>query len=73
MTPAVINPRAVVLVDIDGKVAATATNIDPELVVEVVTNRSDFNTKAEGMTFNDTRPLPPQQPLNSAFRKGKYP
>lgn len=73
MTPAVLNPRAVVLVDVSGKVTETATNIDPELVVEVVTQRADFIKKAEGMTFNTMTPLPPSQPLNSAYRKGKYP
>ncbi len=71
MTPAVLNPRAVVLVDTDGKVAQTATNIDPELVVEVVRTRGEFNDKAQGMTFNSLHPLPPSQPLNSAYRHPK--
>ncbi len=68
MTPAVLNPRAVVLVDTDGKVSQVATNIDPELAVEVVRTRSEFNDKAEGLTFNSLNPLPPSQPLNHLFR-----
>lgn len=70
MTPAVLNPRAVVLV-LDGEVAETATNISPELVVEVVTCWEDFNKASEGMTFNSTRSLPAQEPLNSAYHKSK--
>ena len=72
MTPAVLNPRAVVLVDVDGKVAQVATNIDPELAVEVVRTRGEFNDKAEGMTFNSLNPLPPQQTLSSAASKASY-
>lgn len=57
MTPLTTNPNVVVLVDINGDVLATATNVAPDLLVKVIVNvddacRTDFDTAAEGLPFN---------------------
>lgn len=74
MTPTAINPKVVILLNKNAPnlVEAFATNVDPELKVEVVTTVTDFNNASAGVTFNSTRPLPPPQVLSSAASKARY-
>lgn len=45
------NPKVVVLVGIDGKVRATANNIDPELQVVTTPSVEEFNEATKGIPF----------------------
>jgi len=52
------NPIVVLMV-VDGQVRATASNIDPEMVVKVVDNADAFEKASLGVTFNSTRAAAP--------------
>lgn len=45
------NPKVVVLVGIDGKLRATANNIDPELQVVTTPSVEEFNAAIQGIPF----------------------
>lgn len=70
MTPTANNPTVVVLVK-DGKVWATATNVDPDLNVVVVKD-TEFAVAALGLSFNSMTPLKQTQVLSSAASKARY-
>jgi hypothetical protein len=72
MTPLTVNPRAVVLVDPQGKPIATATNVAPDLEIIITNDRGEFENEAAGMPFDTTRPPTPQQTLSSAASKARY-
>jgi hypothetical protein len=72
MTPLPENPNAVALVNPQGQVIATASNIAPDFKLTLVTDRAAFEAEACNKPFDTTRPQQPQQPLNSAFHHPKH-
>ena len=72
MTPLPTNPNAVILVDTENKIVATASNISEDFIVKVVTERSAFVAEAANKPFDSTRPPQPVQVLSSAASKARY-
>ena len=66
------DPNAVVLLDTQGNVIASANNIDPEFRFTVVRDRNEFKDLAANKPFDTTRPVQPQQTLSSAASKARY-
>jgi hypothetical protein len=52
MTPLPVNPKVVILVDEAGSWQAIASNIDPELYVNITDNPAYFDEAAKGLPFN---------------------
>ncbi len=51
MTPLTVNPSVVVLLNPEGKVEATATNISPEIEVIVTNSPAEFREASLGKPF----------------------
>jgi hypothetical protein len=51
MIPLAVNPNVTILVDEQGKVVASATNVAADLKVTVVKTLSEFTEASEGKTF----------------------
>lgn len=49
------NPNAVILMDTENKIVATASNISEDFTVKIVTERSAFVAEAANKPFNSTR------------------
>lgn len=57
------NPRAVVMVNDDGDVVATSSNIGTDFRVEVVHTDASFNNLSLGLPFDSRRPAAVPQVL----------
>ena len=57
------NPRAVVLVNDDGEIAATASNLGYDLMVQVVYSKASFEFLSQGLLFDSRRDTFPPQVL----------
>lgn len=66
------DPNAVVLLDPQGNVIASANNIDPEFRFTVTRDRTEFENLAANKPFDTTRPVQPHQTLSSAASKARY-
>ena len=66
------DPNAVILLDPQGKVIASANNIDPEFRFKVVRDRAEFEAEAANKPFDTTRPVQEHQTLSSAASKARY-
>ncbi len=62
MTPLPVNPTVTVLVQ-NGKVVATASNIDPELKVNIVTTQEAYGQAICNLPFDSANPRPQTQVL----------
>ena len=57
MTPLPLNPKVIILVDPEtGERLATASNIDPELSVNITDNPAYFEEASKGLPFNELHP-----------------
>jgi hypothetical protein len=57
------NPRVVIRVNGKGNVASVASNIAPDLTVELVREPADYQDLAANCPFDTTRPVQPVQVL----------
>jgi hypothetical protein len=62
MTPLPVNPTVTVLVQ-SGKVVAVASNIDPELKVNIVTSQEAYGEAISNLPFDSANPNPQTQVL----------
>ena len=58
MTPMPVNPTVLILVDPEtGERQATASNLDPELSVNITDNPAYFDEQSKGLPFNSLHPI----------------
>lgn len=62
MTPMPVNPTVTVLV-LNGQVVAAASNIDPELKVNIVTSQEAYGEAICNLPFDSANPRPQTQVL----------
>lgn len=62
MTPMPVNPTVTVLV-LNGQVVAAASNIDPELKVNIVTSQEAYGEVICNLPFDSANPRPQTQVL----------
>lgn len=62
MTPLPVNPTVTILVQ-NGRVVAAASNIDPELKVNIVTTQEDYGEAIRNLPFDSANPRPQTQVL----------
>lgn len=56
MTPLTGDPNVTILIDGQGNIVASATNVAPDLRIKVVKTLSEFDEEAKGKSFvTDTR------------------
>ena len=62
MIPLPVDPKVVVLIE-NGMLVAVASNIDPELTVNVVTTKEAYGEAIKGVPFDSAQPNPQIQVL----------
>lgn len=62
MTPLPVNPTVTILVQ-NGKVIAAASNIDPELRVNIVSSHEAYGESIGNLPFDSANPNPQTQVL----------
>lgn len=73
MTPLTVNPSVVILIDGNGNVRATASNISSDLNVIVTGYRRTFKDAAGNKPFNSLRPVAvSEQVMSMAASKARY-
>lgn len=63
MIPLTENPRVVIRINGKGNVASVASNIAPDVKVELVREPADYQDLAANCAFDTTRPVQPVQVL----------
>lgn len=73
MTPLTVNPSVVILIDGDGNVRATASNVSSDLNVIVTGYRRTFDDESANKPFNSLRPVAgSEQVMSMAASKARY-
>lgn len=67
MTPLTVNPTVLILMDHQGNVLKTATNIAPDLKIEITYRESVFNEESGNKPFVHEVNTRPENPVKGPF------